>query len=467
MRIIYKKDLLSLSLNPTCNTLQVVRLGMKKDTEVKNILKLVLFLGCIILIGSRVHAQPKAVGMGWAKNSVNGVIFRRNSVVSHQGNQYLAYYDSTGSVMLAKRKLASQEWELKKTRYQGGVTDAHRAISIMVDGEGYLHLSWDHHNNELHYCKSKAPGSLELSDEMGMIGSEEQKVTYPEFYKMPDGDLLFFYRNGASGEGDLVLNRYSLVSKKWSRIHDVLIDGEGERNAYWQVFVDVRGTVHLSWVWRETGDVASNHDMCYAKSPDGGENWYKSTGEKYVMPISEANAEYAARIPQKSELINSTSMYADSDGNPYIATYFRLENSKVPQYFMIHKRNQRWETVQISKRLTPFTLSGGGTKKIPISRPQLAVDNRSEKLKVYLIYRDVEEDNTAMIAVNKDSRLDDWDYHKITDFSLDSWEPGYDTELWKESQILHLFVQKMGQGDGEKLDELPAQPVYIYEIGGL
>jgi hypothetical protein len=67
-----------------------------------------------------------------------------------------------------------------------------------------------------------------------------------------------------------------------------------------------------TWVWRETWDVATNHDICYAKSVDGGKTWQKSGGEKYELPITAASAEYACRVPQKSELINQTSMCVDS-----------------------------------------------------------------------------------------------------------------------------------------------------------
>ena len=59
----------------------------------------------------------------------------------------------------------------------------------------------------------------------------------------------------------------------------MLLDGQGQRNAYWQVAIDPQGSVHLSWVWRETPDVATNHDLGYAKSTDGGLTWQTSTGE--------------------------------------------------------------------------------------------------------------------------------------------------------------------------------------------
>lgn len=31
----------------------------------------------------------------------------------------------------------------------------------------------------------------------------------------------------------MVMNRYNRATRRWTRLHDVLIDGEGQRNAYW------------------------------------------------------------------------------------------------------------------------------------------------------------------------------------------------------------------------------------------
>ena len=42
-------------------------------------------------------------GNGWANNSVNTVIFRKNSLVTYKNYQYTAYYDTAQNVVLAKR----------------------------------------------------------------------------------------------------------------------------------------------------------------------------------------------------------------------------------------------------------------------------------------------------------------------------------------------------------------------------
>ena len=403
------------------------------------------------------------VGLGWARNNVNGAVFRKNSVVTHKQTQYTAFYDSVGYIVLGRRTLPAGAWQVQRTRYQGKVSDAHNIISLMVDGAGYLHLSFDHHGNPLRYCRSVAPNSLELTDLLPMTGKQESNVTYPEFYRYPDGDLLFVYRDGSSGNGNMVLNRYSTKSKHWTRLHDVLIDGEGQRNAYWQATLDARGTLHVSWVWRESPDVASNHDMAYARSLDGGKTWQKSTGEVYKLPITEKTAEYACRIPQRSELINQTSMVADAQGNPYIATYWRPAGSTVPQYQLIYLANKQWRVAQVGQRTTPFSLSGAGTKKIPISRPQVLVGSSKTNPPVYVLYRDVERQDRVSLMQCTDLTKNQWLTKDLNTEPVGNWEPSYDTERWVQTGRLSLFVQRTGQGDGETLEKLKPQPVYILE----
>ena len=416
-------------------------------------------LACLLSINVVAAQKMVPVGEGWAGNTVNTVVFRKNSVASFKDFQYTAWYDTSGHVMLAKRKLSSSTWDIKQTSLTGNILDAHNSISIIIDGDGYLHIAWNHHANVLHYTRSVDPGSLKLMKEQPMTGNNEDKVTYPEFYKLADGDLLFLYRDGVSGNGNLILNRYGLNTKKWQRVNSNLIDGEGKRNAYWQACVDEKGTFHISWVWRETGDVATNHDMCYAKSKDGGKTWKQSNNAPYTLPINAANAEYVVRIPQNSELINSTGMSADEDGNPYIATYWRPNGTKIPQYHLVYQQGQKWIVEKVSNRRIGFTLSGTGTKKIPVSRPQVVIKNRE----AYLIFRDAERGDRISVSLCRALGIWAWKTINLSDIPVGQWEPSFDTELWKKKKILHLFVQRTGQGDGEKTENIGPQMVSILE----
>src|SRR6188768_585350 len=151
-----------------------------------------IFIVLFLLIGD-LQAQKKVstVGLGWANTSVNTAVFRKNALVTHGNIQYAAYYDADSLLTLAKRKLGDENWEIERSSYKGNVRDAHNAISIMVDGEGYLHVAWDHHNNSLNYCMGAEPGSLVLTEKRIMIGEGEGRVTYPEFHRLPSGDLFF------------------------------------------------------------------------------------------------------------------------------------------------------------------------------------------------------------------------------------------------------------------------------------
>ncbi len=408
----------------------------------------------------------KVADGAWARNSVNTTVFRNQSLVTHGDRQYTAFYNADGQMVLGARRLGSAEWELHVTQYGGNVTDAHNVISLGVDGDGVLHVAWDHHGHPLHYARAVEAGSLELGEMMPMAGTEEGKVTYPEFCSLPDGDLIFAYRDGSSGNGNMVLNRFDNENDTWSRVQSSLIDGERERNAYWQMCADSEGGLHVSWVWRETYNVETNHDLCYAYSPDGGVSWFRSDRKsEYALPITAGNAEYVCLIPQNSELINQTSMACDDATRPYIASYWRDAESEVPQYRLVYFDGREWRQQQLGLRKTPFSLSGAGSKKIPIARPRLAVRTAGDdKVEVRYIFRDEERGSRVSLAECDNLAAGEWRVRDLTDFSVESWEPSYDTKLWAERGMLHIFVQHTGQGDGESLEEVEPQPVYVMEV---
>lgn len=425
----------------------------------------VLWLTSHFLYSQTVRERSIPAGTAWSSNTVNTVVFRKNSLCSDGTLQYIAYYDSAGYIILGKRKINSRKWDVRITNLKGNIYDSHNSISIMTDGEGYLHIAWNHHANQLHYTKSKNPASLDLLPEMQMTGLFENSVTYPEFFSMPNGDLLFLYRDGRSGKGNLVMNHYDLKKKEWKLLHSNLISGEGQRNAYWQTVVDHQGSIHLSWVWRETPDVTTNHDLCYARSDDGGKNWYKSGGEKYELPITAASAEYIQRIPMNSGLINQTSMCVNENNEPMIATFWKGTEDSVVQYKVIYLLQGKWHLSNTGFRSQTLNMSGTGTRHAAISRPQLVSWQSHGKQKAALVFRDEAFGNRISIALTGNIGNSPWQLWHSASAPVGSWEPTYDTELWRREKRLDLFAMYAAAGRDNDKEMKPAEsPVYILSV---
>src|SRR5437870_5640114 len=86
-----------------------------------------LFICCLLLvvvveactsakaIGNGAPVNIVDVDSGWAGNSINTTIFRKNSLVSFGDEQFIAFYNGAGNVVLGKRKLGEKTWQLKTT----------------------------------------------------------------------------------------------------------------------------------------------------------------------------------------------------------------------------------------------------------------------------------------------------------------------------------------------------------------
>jgi hypothetical protein len=293
-----------------------------------------------------------------------------------------------------------------------------------------------------------------------MTGLAEDHVTYPQFISAPDGTLYFFYRDGESGNGTLCLNRYDVASKSWRAIQHPLIDGQNKCNPYWwRPAIGKDGSIHLAWCWRDTPDAGTNHDLCYARSNDGGKTWLRSDGKPQPIPITQENAEVVLPITKGSNLINQCSAAIDPDGHPHLAEYMN-DPSGIPQYFDVWFNGTHWLTSQVSHRTTKFSLNGSGSLAIPISRPEIAI---SQTGTVYLITRDADLGGGIRLYQAK-SPYDHWNTIDLTHEDLGNWEPSYDLTSFWDDGILSLFVLHVQQGNHEKTTTFPPQEAAILQV---
>ena len=177
---------------------------------------------------------------------------------------------------------------------------------MAIDDDGYLHVSGNMHVRPLVYFRSQKPlDASTLVRVAAMTGVAETNVTYPSFFRGPNGEFLFTYRDGHSGEGDQITNIYDLKTQTWKRLIDQpLFDGEGQRSAYPTTpELGPDGFFHIVWVWRDTTSAETSHDPSYARSRDL-VHWESSHGEPVKLPITFETGEIVTPIPVNGGIIN-------------------------------------------------------------------------------------------------------------------------------------------------------------------
>ena len=288
--------------------------------------------------------------------TVHGVTFQQDGVTTYKGWQYATYYqgnpaNSTGKVAVARRPLPHGSWQtLVLNDYTFGTTDSHNDVVLGIcPGDGSIHLSFDHHANDLNYRVS-IPGAAEnptttawtpalfagpVTDRL--TGSAVMSaVTYPRFIPTPSGKLLFTYRYGGSGGGDEILYEYDGASHAWSLVgqytsrsgsYTGTFSSGTDRNGYFDnTLFDANGRLHATWCWRETPDASSNHDLLYAYSDDTGRTWKNQlgatvgvAGSSFMSITSPGIVGWS--IPQKRNYINNSAMTVDKQGRVHVVAW--------------------------------------------------------------------------------------------------------------------------------------------------
>jgi hypothetical protein len=439
-------------------------------------------------------------------SAINAVAFVRSSLQTFGNQQFMTWYGRhqydpsatyNNKLWIGRRTLGSSTWEVFKhpTFTANNIADGHDVISFGIDGNGFMHLSWGMHGDQFHYSKSTAPVTgthpITLGPDITMTGTENT-VTYPQFLRLPDGDLLYLFREVASGNGDTYVNRYDRDAGTWANVHgstrtqNPFIKGTGwtpNYNAYLNM-PQLGGAdgddLILTWCWRYEpvgGDSPAGEDgyqtnnlLAFGRSPDAGLTWQRFDGTPYALPISRNGesgnpataAEHIVNIPEGSSLINQASTCLDANDNPVTCTWFAPGAKEVPanhrrQYMVVFRNDHgtpstaddRWDVRQVSRR----TNNPAGTKYNEsavrnLGRPIVVTDDRD---RIIVAYRD-DAENNGLTIVHSLPKADDpdrrvWIQLDLTTGNLGNYEPIIDNELWDAKRQLHFLYQPSG-GEG-------------------
>lgn len=356
---------------------------------------------------------------------INGSPTAQYSIVCAPGGWiYAVFWGADMNPYVAKMQDGDAVWEVFNLGSLPGnplrapaPRDEHNQLAMVVDGQGYVHISGNHHRVPLNYIRTTVPKDIAAWEAPGMVGSDETEVTYPRFVKTVDGNLLFFYRAGTSSDGDLILNRYSAGTKTWTRVGVILKghdwSGREDMSAYPSRIVhdESTGRIHLWWTWRSTIHLESNHDLCYLYSDDKGGTWRDGTGTPVALPVTPANA--AVKVLTGGVGIGVAGACVDTAGNSYGAVRFPAPDSEVRLY----KRTG-----------STFSYTVIGANSIGHSAVFGTPDGR-----VYAIYAEADTPYIQQVAPTVDTRV------QLLPWAMPNWTPSTATVL-NGSYTMRLLV---------------------------
>lgn len=283
-------------------------------------------------------------------------------------DQFVAFYDAERRMTVGQRKLGDATWRLFRLSENLG-WDSHNSVTMALDAAGHIHLSGNMHVKPLVYFRTRETRDITTLERIpAMVGTEESRVTYPTFLKGADGALVFTYRDGSSGSGNQIYDVYNMDTQQWRRLLDTpLTDGKGEMNAYFcGPVVGPDGHYHLSWVWRDTPDCATNHDLCYARSTDL-VHWESAAGKPLATPITLETADIVDPVPSGGGIINVNNKIGfDSRQRPVIA-YHKNDAEGNTQAYNARFEDGRWADYQTSHWDYHWGFGGGGSIVVEIS----------------------------------------------------------------------------------------------------
>ena len=346
-----------------------------------------LIVWCFVLsvslwgsVAGQMEIRRIPVAKGLASHPVNG----GNCLISDGQYQYIAFYDGDHRMTVGKRKLGEAQWDLVRLPERVG-WDTHNRVILFQDRKGYLHVTGNMHCRPLRYYRTKAPADIHTFEAIHRwAGYYEDRVTYPSLLKLRDGSIYMMYRHGGSGNGMRILVHYDEETQQWTKTVPALTNGRDRNptcNAYpfgvlsqetageiatSGILEDKEGLWHIAWCWRETPDVITNFDVCYAKSPDRGISWKTWDGQDLELPITPENVGVVEHIAQKRGLMNGGTLVVDGKGLPYIS-YTHFDEDGYNQLFVATPLDGRWKIVQLTDWKHRFYFEGRGA--IPSSPP--------------------------------------------------------------------------------------------------
>jgi len=298
----------------------------------------------------------------------------RFDLLTHKGHQFIAFYDADRKMTVGQRKLDEDSFTLHRLEgrwleARGRLStdlewDSHNSVTMAIDRDDRIHLCGNMHVDPLIYFRTAKPLDVSTFERIDrMVGEDEDRCTYPVFFRGPSEELMFRFRDGSSGNGVDFYNRYDESSESWQRLVSTpILDGMDAMNAYARMpEIGPDGKYHMVWMWRDTPDCATNHDISYATSADL-VNWTAGDGSDLPLPVTvEAKPSIIDPVPPGGGLINMCqSLGFDGQDRP-VVIYHKHDEAGFTQAYAARLEGGSWNIVQLSEWDYRWAFEGGGS----------------------------------------------------------------------------------------------------------
>nr|MDQ3726536.1 BNR repeat-containing protein [Actinomycetota bacterium] len=377
--------------------------------------------------------------------NVNSLPFTQDPLVTDGDRQYAVWVSGPRRVpLLAWRDLPGRPWSqpVDLSAVPGSPftaetkLDPHHSYALGVDAQGRVHVAGNNHNEPLRYAVSDSgdPTRWQAGE---MVSADEERVTYPAFVSLPDGALLFFYRDGRAGHGDVYLNRLAPGGEGWERV-GMLVAGRGSGESPYlnHVAVGGDGALHVSGCFRGKGGAAANRDVWHAMSDDGGTTWRGAAGESLDLPLTHETVPIVVPTPPHgSGLVNQMGAAVDAAGRPHVA-YFHYDAAGATQVALVSYDGARWQSRDLA-RLTHRMETETPILDASVARPQIACTADGNVWALFRATHDGRRGRLSCIRCTPDLPLHEL---PLYEGDLGAWEPTLDSRALRERDELHLLL---------------------------
>ncbi|QDT68736.1 hypothetical protein MalM25_16610 [Planctomycetes bacterium MalM25] len=348
-------------------------------------------------------------------NLINGSPYQQEVLLTHGGYQYASWYHNGAEqdIYVSRRDLAGNTWETIDTGYDmvhGNQNwDSHNVISMGISGDGRIHLSYDHHVDQLRYLTTD-PGVATSGtwnqavfkperDSLNLGGSTVPRVTYPRFANVGD-DLVLTYRDYGSGSGDVKIADYDSQTGLWSNTRfvnrgrpgngvydDVNNNPSDRRNAYHNGFhADSSGRIHTTWTWRE-GTQDGNHDIMYAYSDDRGTTWHNNDGAivgTNASPVTlDSPGIEVVDLDRRQGVLNQQGQIVDPFGGVHALMFHRTQGPTYTNSPFSDRSNSEYHHYYREPQSGNWDVKVFPSGTAVGSRPRLGVDSNGNLFGLY------------------------------------------------------------------------------------